>query len=376
MKKLRVLIFSATFGAGHVRAAEAIIESIRTIEPDAEIKHLDCWAILNKGFNAVARDFYIGMIKRTPKLWGKLYYGTAKISPDSVLQRFLDNTGHSKYLEYIHSFRPDLIVCTYPTVAGVIARLRAKKTVQVPLVVVITDYTVHNQWIHTGVDLYIVGSKEIYDDFAARGIDPDRIKVTGIPVSPRFESSLDRHQIRQELGLRPNRPTCLIMGGAYGVLSDLKGLCQTLAHTPVPAQAIVVCGRDKHLYKSLDSVIEDAVNPVVRFGFVRNVEELMSAADIVITKAGGLTVSEALTKRLPLIIYKPIPGQEQENAAFLERIGAGRTARNKEELEKTLLCLLEHPEDLSIMQKAAAQALPGHAAARAVQYMLELIGGV
>src|SRR5674476_302492 len=97
MKNLRVLVFSATFGAGHVRAAEALIESIRQINPYAEVKHLDCWAILGKQINIVLTDFYIGMIKRTPKLWGKLYYGTAEISPDSILQRFLNNTGHRKY---------------------------------------------------------------------------------------------------------------------------------------------------------------------------------------------------------------------------------------------------------------------------------------
>ncbi|PKM77133.1 MAG: UDP-N-acetylglucosamine--LPS N-acetylglucosamine transferase [Firmicutes bacterium HGW-Firmicutes-15] len=373
MKNLRVLIFSATFGAGHVRAAEALIESIRKINPSAEVKHLDCWAILSKNFNAILTDFYIGMIKRTPKIWGRLYYGTARISSDSILQRFLNNTGHSKYLEYIHSFQPELIICTYPTVAGVIARLKVKKIVNIPLVVVITDYTVHNQWIHSGVDLYIVGSTDIYNSFVSMGINAASIKVTGIPVSPKFECDLDRSQIMANLGLLPNLPTCLIMGGAYGVLSELRELCKTLAGTLIPSQSIVVCGQDKHLYKSLDDVIDNARNPMVRYGYVRNVDELMSAADIVITKAGGLTVSEALTKRLPIIIYKPIPGQEQENAAFLERIGAGRTANTRTELERILLSLLEHPEKMESMRHAAANALPGHAADRAVQHMLELV---
>ncbi len=373
MKNPRVLIFSATFGAGHVRAAEALIESIREIYPNANINHLDCWAILSKNFNTIVRDFYIGMLKRTPKLWGKLYYGTSKISSESILQRFLNNTGHSKYLEYIHSFQPDLIICTYPTVAGVIAQLRVKKIVNIPLVVVITDYTVHNQWIHSGVDLYIVGSTDIYNSFVSRGINPASIKVTGIPVSPKFENDLDKSQIRANLGLLPNLPTCLIMGGAYGVLSEMKELCKTLANTSIPSQSIVVCGQDKHLYKSLDDVIENTVNPMVRFGFVNNVDELMSAADIVITKAGGLTVSEALTKQLPIIIYKPIPGQEQENAAFLERIGAGRTAHTRSELENILLSLLEHPENMKLMQQAAANALPGHAAEQAVRHMFHLV---
>lgn len=373
MKNPRILIFSASFGAGHVRAAEAIIEAIRQIHPQAEVSHLDCWAIISKYVNAITKSFYIGMLKHTPNLWGGFYYGTAKISSDSVVQRFLDNAGLRTYLDRIHLFKPDLIICTYPTVAGAVALLRKKGAIDIPVAVVITDYTVHNQWIHDGVDLYIVGSAEIYNDFVARGIAPKKVKFTGIPVSPRFEFDLDRDQIRDRLGLLPNRPTCLIMGGAYGVLSELKKLCMTLASTSIPAQSIVVCGRDQHLYKSLEDIVNNTRNPMARFGFVSNVEELMSASDIIITKAGGLTVSEALTKRLPIIVYKPIPGQEQENTAYLQRIGAGAAAHSHLQLEEMLLSLLEHPRQLQTMSRAAAQALPGHAAEKAVEYMLSLI---
>jgi len=373
MRNPRVLIFSASFGAGHMRAAEALIEAISGTYPRAHLLHLDCWAIINKNLNAVVRDFYIGMLKHTPKLWGRFYYGTARIPPDSVIQRFLDTTGQSTYLDYIESFQPDLIICTYPTVAGAIAQLKCRKKTRVPLAVVITDYTVHNQWIHEGVDLYIVGSSYIYDDFVSRGMAPGQVKATGIPVSPKFDKVMDKTQIQTSLGLMTDRPTCLIMGGAYGVLSELKQLCSNLAMTAIPSQTIVVCGRDERLYKSLDEVITNPRNPIVRFGFVSNVEELMSAADIVITKAGGLTVSEALTKRLPIIIYKPIPGQEEENAAYLEMIGAGRTARTHAELEMILLSLLQDPVQMQSMARAAASALPGHAAERAVQCMFQMV---
>jgi processive 1,2-diacylglycerol beta-glucosyltransferase len=373
MKNLRVLVFSATFGAGHVRAAEALIESIHNLSAGAEVTHIDCWAVLSKNLNEVFKDFYIGMIKHTPKLWGKFYYVTSAISPDSVFQRGLNNIGQSKYLTYIREFQPDLIICTYPTVAGVLADLRLKQLLDVPLVAVVTDYAVHSQWIHHGVDLYIVGCADICSSFISRGIDPGRIKVTGIPVSSKFERDLNRSEIMDGLGLLPNRPTVLIMGGAYGVLSEMKDLCRTLADTLTPCQSIVVCGQDKNLYESLDELVENAQNPVLRFGYVNNVEELMTAADVIITKAGGLTVSEALTKRLPIIVYKPIPGQEQENALFLEKIGAGITARTRVELEKILLSLLVQPENLEKMRQAAARAVPGQAANLAVQAMLDLV---
>lgn len=374
MQDPRVLIFSASFGAGHVRAAEALIEAIHQIQPGSEITHLDCWAILNKTFTSMAKDLYISMLKHTPHLYGGLYDSTANFSSASLFHRFFDNTGQSKYLRCIQSFKPDLIICTYHTVAGAIADLKLRKLVDVPLVVVITDYSVHNQWIHPGVDLYIVGSDDIHRKFVSRDFDPDQVKVTGIPVSPRFEYHLDQAEIRARLGLLPDRPTCLIMAGAYGVLSEIKDLCQILAKTSVPAQTIVVCGRDEGLYKSLDDILATSCNPMIRFGFVDNVEELMSAADIMVTKAGGLTVSEALAKRLPMIIYKPIPGVEQANAAFLEKIGAGQIVHSQEDLERLLLPLLEQPKAMRAMQEAASQALPGSAAKLAVQHMLHLVG--
>jgi len=374
MRNLRVLVFSATFGAGHIRAAEALIDTIIMANPDAEIAHLDCWAIINQKFNSLIADIYIEMIKHTPKLWGKFYYGTASIPADSIIQRLFNNAGQHKYLQHIRSFQPDIIICTYPTVAGVLAQLRLKKVLTTPLVAVVTDYAVHNQWIHSGVDLYIVGYRDICEGFISRGIDPKRIKVTGIPVNQNFERHMDRYQVRTNLGLLPHNPTFLLMGGAYGVLSDLKALCKTLANSELPSQLIVVCGQDDNLYESLDDIVAQARNPVLRFGFVHNVDELMSAADIIITKAGGLTVSEALTKRLPIVVFKPIPGQETENALFLEKIGAGRTAHNQEELENILFYLLKHPEDMEIMRQSAANALPGRAAEQAARYILELAG--
>jgi len=371
--KLRVLIFSATFGAGHVRAAEAVIEALRSAEPDVEITHLDFGSFVNKTFNKVIKNTYIEVIKHTPKLWGKFYYRTAKIAPHSVFQRFLNGIGRGELVKYIGSLQPDLVICTYPTVAGVLADLKQKKVLSVPLATVVTDYAVHSQWVHPGIDLYIVGSHEVSEGLVLRGIDPEKIKVTGIPVNPRFERTIERQDAAQKIGLAPDGLTFLVMGGAYGVLTGAKRVCRLLGNSQVPVQTIAVCGRDERLYRSLDEVLAEAHNPIVRFGFVNNVEELMAASDLIITKAGGLTVSEALTRRLPLLIFKPIPGQEEENAFFLKRIGAGRIAQTEEELEAELQELLEHPERLEAMRQAAARALPGHAAERAVEHILQLV---
>lgn len=373
MRELRVLIFSAAFGAGHLRSAQAVIEAIRINESSAQIIHADCGECLGKTVNTLLRNSYISMIKHSPGLWGGIWEGMAKIEPDSLIQRFLNKLGRTEYKKIIESCRPHLIVCTYPTVAGVLSEMRLSHQLHVPLVTVVTDYVVHNQWIHRGVDLYIVGSRHVSEGFAAKGIRPERIRVTGIPVAPVFEQQIDLTRVQARLGLSPELPTLLIMGGALGVLDSMKEHCQIFANADYPLQSIVVCGSDEKLYRSLDEIVVNARNPVVRFGFVNNVEELMTAADLMITKAGGLTVSEALTKRLPMVIFRPIPGQEKANADFLSEIGAGRFAHTQDELAGIVQFLFAHPEELAHMREAAAHAVPGHSAERAVESMLNLL---
>ncbi|OLN33972.1 diglucosyldiacylglycerol synthase (LTA membrane anchor synthesis) [Desulfosporosinus metallidurans] len=372
LKQLRVLVFSATFGNGHLRAAEAVIEGIRIKEPSAEIIHLDFGDFLNKRVNSMVKNVYLEMIKRTPKLWGRLYYKTSKAQPRSMMQRFLNQLGRNDFLKYIHVFEPDLIVCTYPTVSSILAELRLEEILHVPLITVITDFTAHSHWVHPGVDRYMVACAEVKEILVSWGINAQRIHVTGIPISPRFEGDLDRQQIIYELGLDPELPIFLVMGGAYGGLKSTKRICKKLADSLVPVQSIIVCGKNVKLYHSLEEVSARAGNPIVRLGYVHNVEELMAVSKLIITKAGGLTVSEALTKHLPLVIFKPIPGQEDGNAQFVQRIGAGHVAGSEEELELLLNHFLSHPEDIEKMRERAAAALPGRSTERAVEDMLQL----
>lgn len=372
MIQLRVLVFSAAFGNGHLRAAEAVIEGILIKHPSAKIIHLDFGDFLNQRINTIIKNVYSEIIKYIPKLWGSFYYKTGKVQPRSKSQHFLNQLGRSEFLKYIQIFKPDFIVCTYPTVSSILAQLRVEQLLQVPVVTVITDYTVHSHWVHQGVDGYIVACSEVRERLVSWGINAQRIHVTGIPVSPKFEEALDRRHIITKLGLKPDLPTFLVMGGSYGVLKSAKRICKKLADSLVPVQVIIVCGKNKKLYLSLEEVIAQGRNLMLRFEFVDNVEELMTISDLIITKAGGLTVSEALTKHLPLVIYKPIPGQEEENAHFVQRIGAGCVAGNEEELGQLLNRFLRHPEDIEKMRKKAAVALPGHSTERAVEDILQL----
>ena len=372
MKAFRILVFSSTFGAGHVKAAEAIIESIQKLRPTVEIIHLDFMAFINKELNLFIRKNYIRMIKHTPKLWGNFYQLTEKISNNSILQRLLNSLGHKKFAQYINLTKPDLILCAYPTVAGILAQLKRNQAFDIPLITVVTDYTVHNHWIHPGVDLYLVGCKEVYKSLVSNGIDPSLICITGIPVKAKFRRIIKKEEVLTKLNLFPDRPTFLIMGGAYGVFGNVKLLCRILDNAEFPVQSIIVCGENKKLYNSLNSFAKKIRNPVVPLGFVDNIEELMTIADVIITKAGGITISEALTKSLPMIIYKPIPGQEEKNATYIKRLGAAKVLTTKDELIGTLDELIKYPEKIEEMRQSAIGIIPKNSADSAAKEMLKL----
>lgn len=372
MGELRVLIFSATYGAGHLRAAEAIIEVIEQKTPQAEITHLDFGEYISKTLNKIVKKSYIELIKHSPKLYGMFYYRTSKIRPDSPIQRFINLIGRKEFLDYITDLNPDVIISTYHIAGNILGELRNRGLLKAPVVSVVTDFDVHTQYINPGIDLYIGGCHEVYEGLCAGGIHQDRIKITGIPVSPKFEKTLDREEVIHKLNLKPISPTILLMAGAYGVSGGLKNICKVMLNWEMPVQILVVCGRDEKLYLRMTDL--QGKNPMTCFRFVRNVEELMSVADLIVTKAGGLTVSESLTKKLPMIIYKPIPGQEGENADFLASVGAAKVAKNDEELEAIIKDLLTYPEKIAQMRMAASKALPGHAAEKAVEHIFYLIG--
>ncbi|KGK86648.1 UDP-N-acetylglucosamine:LPS N-acetylglucosamine transferase [Desulfosporosinus sp. HMP52] len=373
MKQLKVLVFSASFGNGHLRAAEAVIEGIRIQEPSATITHLDFGDFLSKPINSMIKSVYGEIINHIPKLWGRFYYRTSMVQPRSISQQFLNKLGRNDFLKYIKTFKPDFIVCTYPTVSSVLAQLRYEKILQIPVVTIITDYTVHSHWVHPGVDRYIVACGEVKNSLQAWGIKAECIHVTGIPVSPKFEETVNRELIFSKLGLKSGIPTFLVMGGSYGILKSANRICRKLVDSKVPVQAIIVCGKNEKLYESLKELSAQGCNPLVRLKYVHNVEELMAVSDLIITKAGGLTVSEALTKRLPLLIFKPIPGQEEENAHFVQKIGAGIVAQTEQELGQLINYFLTYPEEVQKMRDKTATALPGHSTKCAVDEMLRLV---
>jgi processive 1,2-diacylglycerol beta-glucosyltransferase len=238
--------------------------------------------------------------------------------------------------------------------------------------VVLTDYAVHSQWIHPHVDLYCVASEEVRAGLVDRGVPAQRIRVTGIPVDPAFAEPLDRREVARRLGLEPARTTVLVMAGAYAMLGGILEVHRVLLTLPHRVQAVFVCGRDQALVERLRQRSRRRPDFHVH-GFVSNVHEWMAAADLLVTKAGGITVSEALVRELPMVIYRPIPGQEEWNTRMLVTAGAAHVARGPEELARVLERLLADPAALESMRAAARRVRRPNAAREAAEAILQLL---
>lgn len=370
-----LLVLSASYGGGHQRVAEVLEAAWRRSSPRVRVEVVDFFErFVNPALNRFTRTLYVRSVRHAPRLWGAFYYATGNIRPDSGTQRFINRLGKARLLAYLRQYNPHGVVSVHPTPAGSLSELKGEGKVSQPSAVVMTDYAVHSQWIHPHVDLYCVASEEVRAGLADRGVPPQRIRVTGIPVDPAFAEPLDRAEVARKLGLDPARATVLVMAGAYAMLGGIVDVHRVLLGLPRPVQAVFVCGRDEALVRRLRQRSRRRPDVHVH-GFVSNVHEYMAAADLLVTKAGGITVSEALVRELPMVVYRPIPGQEEWNTRMLVAAGAALVARDPEELAQVLQRLLADPAALEAMRQAARRIRRPHAAREAADAILQLVFG-
>ncbi|QZA32506.1 UDP-N-acetylglucosamine 2-epimerase [Hydrogenibacillus sp. N12] len=336
MAPYRVLILSASFGEGHRQASRAIQEALFLRHPDAAVEIVDYVQSINRTWSRFAQFFYLQGIKRAPVLYGFFYKQFNRIPTDSTLSRSMSRIGHiiggRKLKEYVDHFRPDVVIHTFPSSAGAHAELKRQGETAVPSFTVITDYAAHRQWIHQETDLFFVGAPKVRDELIAEGVPREKIRVTGIPVRQMFLRTYDRADLARRMGLRPDRPTVLLLAGAFGVSEQIVAVTRALLAEPVPLQLLVVTGRNRRLYETMAEVTAEAGGRLRVFGFVENIAELMAVSDLVFTKSGGLTTSEAVAMEVPMVFFKPIPGQEAANADFLAGAGVAVITRQLDDL--------------------------------------------
>lgn len=348
-----VLNLTADYGAGHRRASSALQEALRDMDPGIKILTLNYISFVHPLLDRITQSLYVNTVRVAPELYRGFYYVTKSIDPDSVWQAALNSLGHRRLVRLLQLVRPRLVVCTFPTPAGVVGELKRRGIIDVPLVTIITDNAVHTQWVSPWTDLYLVGSDYVREGLQKRGIDRDRVAVTGIPIDKRFRGPWDAQALREKYGLRADLPVVLLLGSAYGMSPDAWETAAWLGQVPCPCQVIVVAGRDEKLRRKCEEATSGSTNPVKVFGFVDTMHELMAVSDMAITKAGGLTVSEALATGLPLVIHRPIPGQEEENAKFLIRHSAAVTSRTADRTRELALALLKDAPRRRRMRESA-----------------------
>ncbi|MFI4939049.1 MAG: glycosyltransferase [Burkholderiales bacterium] len=367
MSHKKILLLSVSAGAGHVRAAEAILACAGASEANLTARHLDVMHFVSPGFRKLYIDFYMGLVNRHPTLWGYLYQLTNDALPGSKMQKLrrgIERLNTKPLLKEIAAFKPDAIVCTHFLPAEILAREISKTCLDCPVWVQVTDFDVHRMWVQEHMAGYFAANEEVAFRMRAQGIAPDTIHVTGIPIMPAFGRVLDRAACAREFGLDPLRKTFLLMGGGAG-LGGLDMVAARLMKLDADFQLIVLAGKNAEALAALQTLSARHPGRLLAQGYSDKVERMMACSDLVITKPGGLTASECLAMGLPMLVNAPIPGQEERNADFLLEQGVALKAFDAVMLDYRIGHLLAHPAKLADM-RAKAQALGRPAAAQRV----------
>jgi processive 1,2-diacylglycerol beta-glucosyltransferase len=349
---MRLLIISTAAGTGHVQAAAALEEAARRSRPDVEVHNVDA---LDYG-TPLLRDLYAAsyvlMANRFPALWGFLYERCESDTPRPRSSRMLgrlDRLNARPLVALTRRLRPDRILCTHFLPVSALG-----DATRAPIDVVVTDFDVHSFWIQPGVRRFHVAAESVRTILERKGIDRGRASVHGIPISDRFRDPPSREGARAELGIPTDRPVVLAMGGGFG-RRGLLDVVEATVGASGEAVVLAVAGRNETMRAAL--VRRFGGDPRVRvFRFVRRIESLMSACDVLVTKPGGLTTSESLAIGRPMLLTAPVPGQEERNARHLVATGAARTAVTPEALRTEVANLLADPTRLAVMAATARAA--------------------
>jgi processive 1,2-diacylglycerol beta-glucosyltransferase len=357
---MRILIATVTAGAGHVAAAAALDEAWRAEHSQDTVERVDLVKFFSPIHRKVVSEGYVKLVERAPELWGMVFKKTddPKLARRlNRIKRLFPSNSRARFEKHLTHFKPDAVLCTHYSPLETLAHMKTKRGAKhaddnnsAPFVVsIVTDFEAHALWMNNCVDLYCVAAEETKARLVARGAEAENIIATGIPISARFSANSDRTSVRKTLGLRDDLPTILVLSGGFG-MGPVAEILAELDKVTQHFQTVVVTGRNEELRRELAAT--DRKHPTRVLGFASNMHELMAVADLIITKPGGLTSSEALAMGKPLFILNPIPGQEAANSDFLLERGAAVKVNRVEDLPYRIECLLGTPK-LVEMERAA-----------------------
>jgi len=369
---MKVLILSVTAGNGHNAAAKAAEEALKT--RGAEVMVVDMFKYASKAYYDTVDKGYLLSTKYTPRYYGRLYSALEKkpARRRRIISMITTDLITNKFSLFIRDFGPDAVVCTHVFGAMVLDELKAKKKFDTPVISILTDYTFHPFWDDLPFIEYIVTGSPLMDRMASKkGIPGEKLLPFGIPVNPKFIKSICKTEARAKLGLDPHMFTVLYMSGSMGFGHITRNI-RILDSMAEDMQIICVCGNNEKAYGKLKSL--DLKKNILVYGFAENIDLFMDAADCAVTKPGGMTITECIHKKLPMIFCDAIPGQEVRNAEFFVNLGAAQMCSRHFCVDDAIYMLIHSPARQAQMREILGTIAPEDPAGRLSSFIENLCG--
>jgi processive 1,2-diacylglycerol beta-glucosyltransferase len=340
---------------GHLSAANAVVTALREVDPATRTHVVDSYKYAARVMSRVVSDGYLQMVKTIPQMYRYIYARAERATEAGPFRTWAHQFTAQNLRPLIERERPDAVVCTHAFPSGAMAEYKRLYDDAPPVVGIVTDFAVHAFWMHDNIEGYCVATEAMRETMVARGVHRERIAVTGIPVDPRFARGNESVQaIRERLGLPQDRQIALLMGGGLGI-GGLERTIRAMDDLDAPIAAVVIAGRSARVEARVLTAAQSVHYPVRVVRFVDNVYDYMHAADVFVTKPGGLSTAEALAARIPIVLLKPLPGQEERNVRVLNDWGCAARARRVADVPGVLASVLTDSARRERMIEAAGR---------------------
>lgn len=350
---MNILILTSNTGGGHLKATEAICEHVEYKNLNYNIKIINTLEHINHSFNNLITSFYSECTKKYPDLFGKIYYYSEEDHLSINMFNLILKNLSKKFLPVILDFKTDVIISTHPFSTQMVSYLKEIGNIkEVKLINLLTDYAPHKFWIYDNVDAYITASEQMTDDMIERGVKKESIYPIGIPTSVNFLKQYNKNEILNTIGFNKNYFTILIMSGSLGIEYVLK-IFKLILTINRNIQIIIITGNNNYLYKKFNDIISKYENKNIKFHllkFTKEVSKYMSISDVIITKPGGLTTTEAIQSNLPIVFFDAVPGQEEKNGDFILRNNIGMKISTSQDAIDRFTKLIDDPVLLQNMK--------------------------
>lgn len=367
----RILVLTLSFGAGHIRAAQSVAAELRRQNPAAEVQLIDALANCSLAFRAFYVWTYWAMIRYAPQIWNKFFHARLERRDEQTAPVWIWRKGCKKVFAEIENFQPDLIVAAEVGASEIAVIARHDNLTNALIVNVITDYEAEPIWVKPEISAYAVPNAEVAEQMRNWGANADKIKVCGIPLDESFDKNHDAAKVKKQFGL-DEKPVVLLMGGGMGP-TRMDEVAARLLESGENLNLVALVGKDTRARRELEKLPNSATVTLKILAWTNEVAALMQTAAILVTKPGGVTLSEAAVCGLPMVFFDAIPGPEESNAARFAANGAGVSTRGSDETATEVLRLLNDKNELREMAHNCRKLARPNAAAEIVGLILEKI---